>query len=186
MAACGLKGTSQDVLGSPRLKNKIFRKEEKIQGSARVGGRDPLAAYFAMHDSFKRRLHEMLGRAVPVTLQDPSALQAHPTLEVNRANNELFDKSAVEMLRGNHRHSSPSSVREGVHGAKAAISSQTRLMKVCTNQRRWGSCRYHSRASLFHAVTLAETKRSSEGSARSSIPGTRLRVRAARTPTSKT
>ena len=56
----------------------------------------------------------------------------------------------------------------------------------CTNQRRWGSCRYHSRASLFHAVTFAETKRSSEGSARSAMPGTRLRVRAARIPTSIT
>ena len=90
MAACGLKGTSQEVLGSPRFPQ-VVRKEEEVQGPARVGGRDPLATDFSMHDTFKRRLHKILGRAVPVTPQHPSA--AALWLHGQRFGKDLFDKS---------------------------------------------------------------------------------------------
>ena len=125
MAACGLKGTFQEVLGSPRLPRSLERKK-KSRVLPGVGGRDPLATDFSMHDTFKRRLHKILGRAVPVTPQHPSAA----ALWLAAFGNELFDKSAVEMFRGNHRHSSPSAIGEGVHGAKTAVSGQPCLVDL--------------------------------------------------------
>ena len=72
MAACGLKG---NLPRGARLRkvHQVIRKEKEVQGPAGVGGRDPLATNFSMHDTFKRRLHKILGRAVPVICQDPSA-----------------------------------------------------------------------------------------------------------------